>query len=215
MTRPPDLHDLIDPDDSPDERARLERMHDLLVAAGPPPAGDVPEPVRPPGAVVPLYRRRRRIVELAAVAAVVLVALGGGYLVGSRSDGLGQTVEVAMHGVAPTRSASADLDVGRADASGNVPIEMRVRGLPSLPRGGWYELYLSRNGHTGASCGTFTTNGSETTVRLSVGYALADWHDSGRYDGWVVTAHVPGKPRVGEADAADDVGRSGDVYGTV
>ncbi len=198
MTGPPDLHDLIDADGSPEERARLERMHELLVAAGPPPEGDLPEPVRAPAVVVPLQRRRLRVVGLTAVAAAVLLALGGGYLLGARGGGFGSTARVAMHGVAPTSGATADLDIGREDASGNVPIEMHVRGLPSLPANGWYELYLSKNGKLGASCGTFTTKGDETTVRLSVGYALADWHDTGRYDGWVVTAHVPGKPASGK-----------------
>lgn len=197
MTRPPDLHDLIDPDDSPEARARLERMHELLVAAGPPPAGAVPEPPREGAVVIPL-RQRRRLAELSAVAAVVLVALGGGYLLGARGNGFDKVASVPMHGIAPTARATADLAIGEADANGNVPIEMHVRGLPSLPRGGWYELYLSKHGRLGASCGTFQTAGTETTVRLSVGYTLADWHDNGRYDGWVVTAHVPGMPGSGK-----------------
>ena len=193
MTRPPDLNDLIDDDGSPEERARLARMHELLVAAGPPPAGEMPEPVRESATVVPFRQRRVRVAGLAAVAAAVLLALGGGYLLGTRGGGFDSAARVAMHGVAPTSGASADLDIGREDASGNVPIEMHVRGLPSLPANGWYELYLSKKGRLGASCGTFMTAGDETTVRLSVGYALADWHDSGRYDGWVVTAHMPGE----------------------
>jgi len=198
MTRPPELNDLIDADGSPEERARLERMHELLVVAGPPPDGEMPEPIRTSATVIPFGRRRLRVVGLAAVAAAVLLALGGGYLLGTRGGGFGSTARVAMHGVAPTAGATADLDIGREDMSGNVPIEMHVRGLPGLPANGWYELYLSKNGRLGASCGTFTTKGDETTVRLSVGYALADWHDSGRYDGWVVTAHVPGKPGSGK-----------------
>ena len=198
MTRPPDLNDLIDADGSPEERARLARMHELLVAAGPPPEGELPEPVRTSAAVVPLRQRRLRVVGLTAVAAAVLLALGGGYLLGTRGEGFNSTARVAMHGVAPTTGATVDLDIGHEDASGNVPIEMHVRGLPSLPANGWYELYLSKNGRLGASCGTFMTAGDETTVRLSVGYALADWHDTGRYDGWVVTAHVPGRPGSGK-----------------
>ena len=37
MTVPPDFRDLIDDDISAEERARLERVHELLVEAGPPP----------------------------------------------------------------------------------------------------------------------------------------------------------------------------------
>ncbi len=35
-------------------------------------------------------------------------------------------------------------------------------------------------------------------MRLSVGYDLGAWRDAGRYDGWVVTAHVPGQPGSGK-----------------
>jgi hypothetical protein len=197
MTPPPELHDLIDPDANPEEQARLERTHELLVAAGPPPAGGIPEAPRGRAAVVP-FRKRPRLAALSAVAAAVLVAVGAGYLLGARGNGLDAVATVPMHGVAPTSRASADLAIGSADENGNVPIEMRISGLPQLPRGGWYELYLSKDGKLGASCGTFQTAGPETTVRLSVGYTLADWHENGLYDGWVVTAHVPGKPASGK-----------------
>ena len=35
--RPPDFQDLVGDDLSPDERERLERVHDMLISAGPPP----------------------------------------------------------------------------------------------------------------------------------------------------------------------------------
>ena len=194
MNRPPDIHDLIGDDGGPRELARLEQVHDMLVAAGPPPDGVVPAPPRVSGEVVRLRPRGRRWLELASAAALVCVALGAGYLVGSRGASFQPVVTISMHGVPPAAAATAELDVGKADAGGNIPIEMLVRGLPQLPRGGWYELYLSKNGNPGESCGTFTTAGDETTVRLSVAYDLAGWRKAGRYDGWVVTAHVPGKP---------------------
>src|ERR671936_1903421 len=37
MTRPPDFDELVGPDAEAGERERLRRLHDLLVAAGPPP----------------------------------------------------------------------------------------------------------------------------------------------------------------------------------
>jgi len=194
MSRPPDLRDLIGDEGSPDERARLEHVHDMLVTAGPPPEDVVPGPPRVSGAVVRLRPRRRRWAELAVAAAVVVVAVGAGYFVGNRGNGFESVATITMRGVPPVVAATAELDIGKSDADGNVPIEMRVAGLPSLPRGGWYELYLSKNGARGESCGTFTTAGKETTVRLNVGYDLAGWRKAGRYDGWVITAHVPGKP---------------------
>jgi len=191
MSGPPDLRDLVGDDGSPEELARLEKAHELLVAAGPPPEGALPETPRVGGRVVRLPLRRRRWAALAAVAALVCVSVGAGYLVGDRGGGFESVVTLPMHGVPPATAATATLDVGEADPAGNVPIRMRVAGLPRLPQGGWYELYLSKSGRPGASCGTFTAAGA-TTVELSVGYDLAKWHEAGVYDGWVITAHVPG-----------------------
>ena len=191
MNRPPEIHDLIGDEATPEERARLEQVHELLVAAGPPPPGSVPAPPDVTARVAPL---RRRWVELASVAALVCVAVGAGYLVGGRGGSFAPVATVAMHAVGPEARATAQLEIGRADSAGNVPIHMRVAGLPRLPSGGWYELYLSKNGRTGESCGTFTTASDNTVVRLSVAYDLAAWRKAGRYDGWVVTAHVPGHP---------------------
>jgi hypothetical protein len=96
---------------------------------------------------------------------------------------------LAMHGVGTLRSASATIEVGRRDAGGNRPLRMTVRGLPRLPRHGWYELYLTNAGEREVSCGTFTTAGAGvTSVRLNAPTDLDE------YDGWVVTAHRPGIP---------------------
>ncbi len=43
----PDFGDLVGTDLGPDERARLEHVHDLLLAAGPPP-GPIAAPLGPP-----------------------------------------------------------------------------------------------------------------------------------------------------------------------
>jgi hypothetical protein len=190
--RPPDLRDLIGDGNDPGESDRLERVHDMLVVAGPPPAGALPGAPRVSRRVVRM--RPRRWVELAAAAALVCLAVGVGYLVGNRNDGVEPVAVIAMHGVPPVAGASAELEIGETDAAGNVPIEMRVEGLPKPPREGWYELYLSKGGKAGASCGTFMTAGGEATVHLSVGYDLAGWRKAGWFDGWVVTASVPGEP---------------------
>ena len=195
MTRPPDLRDLIGDEGGPDER--LARVHELLVDAGPPPDA-VP---LSPHVGDPAFRarpRRRRWTELALAAALAAIALTVGFVAGSRGDEFEPVVTIAMHGVSPVADARAELAVGERDESGNIALEMDVKRLPQLPQGGWYELLLSKNGVIGASCGTFVTVGDETTVRLGVGYDLAGWREAGRYDGWVVTAHVPGKPGSGE-----------------
>jgi hypothetical protein len=189
MTRPPDLRDLIG-DEGPDER--LARAHDLLVAAGAPPEGVVPQP--PQVARRPVRLRRRRWLELTAAAALVCVALAVGFLVGTRGGGFESVATLSMHGVAPLANASAELEIGETDEYGNVPMEMHVQGLPALPQGGWYELFLTKKNVIGASCGTFRAVSSETTVRLNVGYDLGALRKAGVFDGWAVTAHVPGKP---------------------
>ena len=189
MTRPPDLRDLIGDDGAPDER--LAHVHELLVAAGPPPEA-VP---RSPQVGGP---RRRRWAELLWLRRWQSVALAVGFVAGSRGDGFEAVRTISMQGVAPVADASAELAMAEPDGNGNTALEMDVERLPQLPPGGWYELYLSKQGVIGASCGTFVVGGDETSVRLSVGYDLAAWRDAGRYDGWVVTAHVPGRPSSGQ-----------------
>ena len=193
MSRPPDLRDLVGDEGPADER--LARVHELLVEAGPPP-GVVPG--APEVTARSQAPRRRRWAELALAAALASVALGVGFVAGSRSDGFDARVEISMQGVPPVADATAELAIAEPDESGNIALEMDVEGLPPLPQGGWYELYLSKKGVIGASCGTFATAGDTTTVRLSVGYDLGAWRDAGRYDGWVVTAHVPGQPGSGK-----------------
>jgi hypothetical protein len=195
VTRPPDLRDLIGDEGPPDER--LARVHELLVEAGPPPDA-VPRSPEVSGRVLPARPRRRRWTELALAAALASIALAVGFVVGSRGEGFDAARTISMHGVPPVADASAELAVADPDENGNIALEMGVKRLPQLPPGGWYELYLSKNGLIGASCGTFVTSGDETTVRLSVGYDLRALREAGRYDGWVVTAHVPGRPASGE-----------------
>jgi hypothetical protein len=190
VTRPPDLRDLVGDDGPADER--LARVHELLVDAGPPPDA-FPQPPDVAGRVVRARPRRTRWTELALAAALASVALAVGFVAGSWGDGFESVATIPMHGVSPVADASAELAVGERDESGNTALEMVVARLPQLPQGGWYELYLSKQGVIGDSCGTFVTGGDETTVRLSVGYDLGAWRDAGRYDGWVVTAHVPGQ----------------------
>ena len=67
----PEFDELIGTDIEPGERARLERVHDLLVAAGPPP--ELPQ-TRP----VALLPRRRRGAQLAIAAALAVAAFAMG-----------------------------------------------------------------------------------------------------------------------------------------
>jgi hypothetical protein len=188
--RRPDFDDLAGGDDlAPDEEARLRRMHELLVAAGPPP--ELPPaladpPAERPARVVQLPGRRRRGVVLLVAAAVAAAAFGGGYWLGDRNGGW--TTEghpIAMHGSSAGELASIRLAPG--DRAGNWPLLLRVRGLPQLPKGGYYELLLTKDGRVGPTCGTFRVHGGITEVELNAPYDLRRW------SGWIVVAHRPGQ----------------------
>jgi hypothetical protein len=185
----PDIRELIGDDVPEEERERLERVHDLLVAAGPPPElpPRIADPSAPPETVVELPRRRAGAM-LALAAAIALVAFVAGYAAAHHTNGKFSAVASReMRGTAIARSASATVDIGKLDNSGNWPLQVEVRNLPNLPRGGYYEMYLTRNGKLVATCGTFDASGSSATVRLNAPYSLKPPY------GWVVTRHLPGQ----------------------
>jgi hypothetical protein len=182
----PPFDDLVGDDVTGTERERLQRVHDLLVAAGPPP--ELPETLATPlGSVrddlVEPLPRRRLAATLVLAAALALAAFGAGVLVGDRAaDGDAFAVDfvVAMRGTEAAPAARASLEVGEQDEAGNWPMRMRVRGLPELRGGGRYEVFLTRKGELADSCGTFWVDGEESVVPLNAPYRLR------RYDGWVV-----------------------------
>jgi hypothetical protein len=180
----------------PDEEARLRRVHELLLQAGPPP--DLPPALnRPPDPAeaevvpFPLLPRRRWVAGALIAATLTLIAFGGGYLIGhSKSTPAAFATQrvVPMHG----SSALAVIRLGSRDGAGNWPMEFQVTGLAKQQnRAAYYELWLSRNGKPIAPCGSFRVNAKTTTVRLSVPYAITN------FDGWIVTRqpahdHSPG-----------------------
>jgi hypothetical protein len=184
---------------TPDEQARLQRVHGLLVAAGPPaelPLGLVqpPETSERGAEVVAIAARRRRpAVALLIAAAVAAACFGSGYLLAnqahSSSTRVAQVVSLAGPG---QRNSFASLRVGRADAGGNSPIQLTVTGLPPLAIRARYALMLWQGGKPSVTCGTFTVGrNGPTTVRFSVPYTIT------KTTRWVVTevsagAHYPG-----------------------
>lgn len=190
----PDLGDLLGPDVPAEERERLARAHELLLRAGPPP--ELPASLlRPPEPGVralrplPTPRRRRRAPLAFAAAAVVLFATGAGYLIGGLHTHAFRPAAVEeLHGTAAAPLARATISRGSRDRAGNWPLRLSVRGLPPLPPGDSYEMYLTKNGHPVASCGTFTVGAGTTVVRLNVPYQLNE------YTGWVVTRDHANQP---------------------
>ena len=183
----PDFVDLVGDEGTPEELERLRRAHQLLIAAGPPPE------LSPRLAEAPATQsrptsgpRRRRGAAFLLAAAVAAAAFGIGFLVSDRGSGdfPSQGSPIAMHppAGAADQSAHASVLIGDRDQVGNWPLLVRVSGLEQLPKGQWYELYLTRGGKAVAWCGAFAVKGSgRTTVRFTVPYKLKG------FDGWVVT----------------------------
>lgn len=182
--------DLVDTEGlGPDEEARLRRIHDLLVEAGPPP--DLPPslehtPQAEEAEILqfPLLPKRRWAVAALVAAAVAAIALGGGYALGHSKSGGTQAFKVAhvvsMHG---PNGAQGVVRVSVRDSAGNWPMEVEVNGLPKQPnRKATYQLWLTQGHKPTELCGSFRVSGDPTVVRFTVPYPLNG------VDGWVVTA---------------------------
>ncbi len=192
---PPDFRELVGDEGTPKELARLQRAHDMLVAAGPPPelSPRLAEPPKTPERERRFHRwRPQAAFGLAAV--VAAAAFGIGFLVGGHPNRFPESRSVQMHGVGQLASAHATLALGAQDNAGNYPLEMTVHGLPGTPAGAWYELLLSKQGRPTLPCGSFAVDGGSVTVRLSVPYDLSQFPKL--FDGWVVTLHVPRQKHV-------------------
>jgi hypothetical protein len=192
--RRPDFDDLVGHDVPAEERERLRRAHDLLVAADPPAElspelETVPWPEEALGPILRTRRPRRGRPVLAF--ALVATAAFVGFLIGHATNSdttINAARAVQLHGTALDRNALATLKVGKTDANGNFPMVLRVTGLDVLPEDGYYDLYLTKNGKPVAKCGVFNVGPKVTEVRLSASY------DLNRFDrnGWVVTRQLPG-----------------------
>jgi hypothetical protein len=178
----PKFEDLVGGDLTPEERERLQRVHDLLIAAGPPPElppelaeapdRDVSSP-EPPPMVLP---RRRVGAALALAAAIALVAFVGGYVAGYNrtNDNFEAVQSVAL----ANRQAQASVRFGPRDASGNTPMLVKVEGLRRLPPDDYYTLFMTKHGKPIALCGSFNVRGPQsTTLHWEVAY------DPSEFDG--------------------------------
>jgi Anti-sigma-K factor rskA, C-terminal len=189
MTDKPDFRELVGDDLPEEERARLERVHGLLVAAGPPPE-------LPPALVEPDLQPRKENVEylprrragflLGIAAAIGVAAFLGGFLAGRAKEPFSTVFHIQMEGTAKAANATATINVGKADEAGNWPLKVEVHGLKPLPKGQYYEMFLTNRHKPTASCGTFRVTSTGDTVRLNAPYNLR------RFDGWVVTLERPG-----------------------
>ena len=173
---PPQFDELVAADDP--ARERLLNAHELLIAAGPQP--ELPPelahaPALPDGKVVPFARRRFTAIGAVAIAATVIFGIG--YVVGGR-DAPGAPVQTIT--MAGPNNAEATIELLAKDAAGNWPMTLSVSGLPVLPKGSTYTLWLTTDGKLAKSCGSFVVAGGTTEVPLNAPYPLR------KFDGWVV-----------------------------
>ena len=132
------------------------------------------------------WRPRRLAIAVGIAAALAALSFGvGSWLSGG--DDFDARGTVPMQATDNARGASALIRLGPPKGGGNWELELETEGLPKLPEGGYYVLWLSKDGDYAATCGTFAVGSGKTTVRMNAPYRLAD------YDAWVVTAVVPGQ----------------------
>jgi hypothetical protein len=178
----PDFDELVGSDLDPGERERLERVHELLVAAGPPPDAALP-------LTVALHPRRRRGVLLALAAALSVTAFALGAALVGGSSGPSVDFTESMTGTPAAANATASLAVFDIDAAGNWPMELTVAGLAPAQSGRPFELWLTRGGRLAALCGGFLTDADgSAVVPMNAPYRFDE------FDGWVIVEEGSRKP---------------------
>ncbi|MDQ2968017.1 MAG: hypothetical protein M3R37_06830 [Actinomycetota bacterium] len=192
MTHPPDFDDLVGRDVPDEERARLMRAHRLLVEAGAPPelSPELDSVPWPEASQVPLLKPKqgRPLLLAAAIATAIGIGFVLGQATGPSTGSISAVRVVKLAGTKLDSDARASIELGKADASGNWPMLLRARGLQELPEGGYYDLYLTKDGKPVVLCGTFNVKGDEIIVRFSAAYDLKHLDK----DGWVITRQLPG-----------------------
>jgi hypothetical protein len=184
----PDFEDIVGTEGTPEELAELRQVHNLLLSADPP--AELPERRRKMPRRRPVFVRTWAAGALgfAAVLASLTAGLAIGQTFGGSSGEAHQAFSRTMHGIGTAAAASAVIRVGSQDGSGNRTLRMAVHSLPSL-RHGYYTLYLTEKGQPLVPCGVFRT-GTTGNANVSMNAPA----DLAEYDGWIVSAVVPGQP---------------------
>ena len=76
--------------------------------------------------------------------------------------------------------ATASIALLPPDKAGNWPMWLEVAGLPALPAGKSYTLWLTKDGALAESCGSFVVADGTTRVPLNAPYKLR------QFDSWVI-----------------------------
>ena len=186
MNRDRNLDELIGADTPVAERERLQRTHEMLLEAGPPPELS-PKLEGGPTLGMTLAKKRavkRRAMLLLAAAVAVVAVFVGGYAVGNGGGSSTHAAKViALKGTKAVPEAQATLEVWDSHA-GNWPMTLTAVGLPPLQEHRYYEVYLVRHGKPWGACGAFRVPDNpqqSVTVTLTAPYTLQ------KGDSWVVT----------------------------
>ena len=131
---------------------------------------------------------RRRYTAIAAVAVAATVLFGVGYAIGNRNSPDKPVQTIAMKGPG---GATASIALLPADEAGNWPMRLEVSGLPALPAGKTYTLWLRQDGKLAESCGAFMVSSGTTKVPLNAPYRLKN------FDDWVIVRTGTTTPLVG------------------
>ena len=188
----PDFRELVGDDLPPEEDARLRRVHELLVAPGRPPELP-PALAEPPGASAAASSSSSctgagsepRSLLAAALAAVFF---GGGYWVGSAKHAF-EARDDDHDARARRRRAFASIQMAPPDEAFNWPLQRPCPRPRDLPKGGYYELLLTKDGKHGPELRHVPhvhDGATEIDAQRAVP-ARRSWN------GWVVVAHCPGE----------------------
>jgi hypothetical protein len=188
----PNFDDLVGKDVPEEERRRLQRAHELLVQAGPPPElSPVLETVPWPDESQGMPRRptqRRPVLLAAAIATAAVLGFVFGQSSGPSSTSFDSVGVVKLAGTSLDRDAQGTLALGRKDSYGNWGMLLQATGLQELPEGGYYDLYLTKGGKPVVLCGSFNVRRGEVIVHFSAAYDLSKFDRNG----WVITRQLPG-----------------------
>jgi len=185
LRKPPDIRELVGDDVPADELDALRRA-DALLRTVPAPPPQVPprltQAVTELMLPTPFWSRRRLAATVALAAALSALFFGVGRW--TAGNDVEPRLTVPMGATEDAPEAAAVIEVGERDeASGNWELELEVTGLPKLPAGRYYDLWLAKDGKYAVTCGNFNVGPGTTRVRLTVSYELS------KYDTWVISEY--------------------------
>src|SRR5262245_48443950 len=130
----PDFDTLVPDDLGSSERDRLLRVHDALLAAGPPPdlsarLAGAPATEERVVELAPRRRRRQRFALVAIAAALAVAVFAAGFSAGDHRGTPSAVATVSMTGTPLAENAHASLALFEVDTAGNWPMKLSVKGL--------------------------------------------------------------------------------------